>query len=60
MATSERAADIDLSLPGSGSQVRGDTLVLGAIALGAYGFFSTFDQPLKRSALDCATEEQVV
>ena len=50
----ERAARVDLQAGGVG--VHGDTVLLGLIALGAFGFFTTFDAELKRSELDCATD----
>ena len=54
----ERAAEVDLSLPvGDGTTVRGDSVLLGFIALVALGFFTTFDGQLKRSALDGAVAE---
>ena len=52
----ERAATSSVDLPG-GSHVSGDSLLLSAIVLGAFGYFRTFDAPLTRSAVDCAGDE---
>ena len=55
----ERAGEMDVTLPGGlgGPGIRGDYALLGVIALSAYGFFTTFDAPLKRSALDGALDD---
>ena len=51
----ERAADVDLAIPlADGTTVRGDSVLLGVIALSALGVFSGFDAELKRSAVDSA------
>ncbi len=34
----------------------GDMILLGLIAAGAFGYFETFDTPLKRTALDAARD----
>lgn len=52
----EMAAESYLDVPGA-APVRGDTVLLGAIAVGSFFFFSTFDSVLKRSAVDCAVED---
>lgn len=49
----ELAAHSELKVPGQDSSLHADTVLLGLIALGALGYFSTFDAALKRSALDC-------
>ena len=57
----ERAAMGEVRLPTVGSspaEVSGDTVLLVAIALSALAYYSTFDAPLKRSALDCAGSEE--
>ena len=51
----ERAARVDLQIP-DGPGIRGDTVLLGFIALGALGYFNSFDAELKRSEVDCATD----
>ena len=55
----ERAADVDLFV-GTAEGIHGDTVLLGFIALGALGFFNTFDAELKRSELDCASDPNSV
>ena len=55
----ERAADVDL-FAGTAEGIHGDTVLLGFIALGALGFFNTFDAELKRSELDCASDPNSV
>jgi len=52
----ERAARVDLPMGDSGAGVHGDTVLLGLIALGAFGYFTTFDAELKRSELDCESD----
>mmetsp|Transcript_27850 Transcript_27850/g.50625 ORF Transcript_27850/g.50625 Transcript_27850/m.50625 type:complete len:558 (-) Transcript_27850:987-2660(-) len=42
--------------PEFASDVRGDVLVLMAIAMGTFAYFSGFDAPLKRSLADCGDE----
>ena len=59
----ERAATANIALPaigGTAIALQGDSLLLGAITFAALLFFSTFDAPLKRAALDCATDEGAV
>ena len=57
----ERAADVDLHVGGEGGPgVHGDTVLLGLIALGAFGYFRSFDAELKRSELDCASDPDSV
>ena len=58
----ERAATLNFALPAIGGTtvaLQGDSLLLGAITFAALLYFSTFDAPLKRAALDCATEDDV-
>ena len=43
-----------------GPGVHGDTVLLGLIALGAFGYFRSFDAELKRSELDCASDPDSV
>ena len=52
----ERAARVDLKSFDGGPGIHGDTLLLGFIALGALGYFRSFDAELKRSEVDCATD----
>jgi len=49
----ELAAHNELRVPGQHAALHADTVLLGLVALGALGYFSTFDATLKRSALDC-------
>tara|TARA_B110001452_G_C15223188_1_gene424001 strand:- start:460 stop:942 length:483 start_codon:yes stop_codon:yes gene_type:complete len=57
----ERAGQAHVSLPKLGGSelgdVRGDSLLLGGLAAAGFVFFSGFDAPLKRSALDCALDD---
>jgi len=52
----EIAAHTRLDTPGGG-HVTGDSLLLSAIVVGATAYYRTFNSALKRSALDCAGEE---
>ena len=54
----ERAAHVDLQGPG-GTGVHGDTVLLGFIALGAFGYFTTFNAELKRSEVDCEADDAI-
>ena len=59
----ERAATLNFALPAIGGTtvaLQGDSLLLGAITFAALLYFSTFDAPLKRAALDCATRRRLI
>lgn len=53
----ERAKHMDFSVGGYTTQ--GDTLLLAVLAAITFGYFSTFDAPLKRAALDCAGSDEL-
>ena len=52
----ERAAEADFKVPGGATGIHGDTVLLGLIALSAFGYFTTFDAELKRSEVDCEAD----
>jgi FLVCR family feline leukemia virus subgroup C receptor-related protein len=59
----EMASDKDFTLlpgvPGLESDIRGDVVLLIALAMITLGYFSTFDAPLKRTLADDDGEEEV-
>jgi FLVCR family feline leukemia virus subgroup C receptor-related protein len=59
LPVAENAETVSFPLWDAGPSIRGDTLLLAAIALSALTFFNSFDGELKRTALDCAGDPGV-
>uniref|UniRef100_A0A7S1Y381 Major facilitator superfamily (MFS) profile domain-containing protein n=1 Tax=Grammatophora oceanica TaxID=210454 RepID=A0A7S1Y381_9STRA len=47
-------------IPSLASDIRGDVILLVTVALVTYAYFSGFDAPLKRTAADCASNDDDV
>jgi len=54
----EGASTGRLKVPGGLGDLRGDIMLLGGLTATGLAFFSTFDSTLRRSALECAVDEE--